>query len=119
MDKGCKGGSCALNSGICVSLSVEEWGERQEELGGSGTRQMGSLTPGKLEGQGGTSEMSPVGESNAPYSTCACHACLEGRGGGPGPTVHQLSEGIRSDEGLDPACIRGRHSWKKECWQLP
>lgn len=34
MDKGCKGGSCALNSGICVSLSVEEWGERQEELGG-------------------------------------------------------------------------------------
>lgn len=80
---------------------------------------MGSLTPGKLAGWGGTSEMSSVGESNAPYSNCACHACPEGRGGGPDPTVHQLSEGIRLDEGLDLACIRGRHSGKKECWQLP
>lgn len=34
MDKSCKGGSCTLNSGICVSLPVKEWGERQEEVGG-------------------------------------------------------------------------------------
>lgn len=36
MDKGCKGGSCALNSGICVSLSVEEWGERSRKRWGGG-----------------------------------------------------------------------------------
>lgn len=94
---------------------------------------MGSLTHGKLAGRGGISEISPVGESNTPFSSCACHAHLEGRGGGPGSIVGALGSARASGwmrDWMQPASgpgIQGRRNVgsfpelkkKPKSWGIP